>query len=396
MPHPDASPSLSSALSPSPARYPRASMHVVPMLAPNDTAAFRALFSSGGVDPASVVALIAKSEGSGLHNDYARVFADVSLRTALAEARGCPVEDLADSVTVAVSGGSPGVISPHVTVVTQEWVPDLPAGLPGVGLVVGRGHTEPILPEDIGRCAQVDKVADAVAAAMLDAGVTDPADVHLVMVKGPALSSRAVADALSRGQTVVTGDYGIGPMGSMCWSNDASALGVAVALGEVKRDLVADDRIRSDWDLFSAVAATSSGGEKRGGEVLLLANSAQSASELRIGHGITRDMADTEGIKTAIRTAGVDFDCCLSPAQQAQVVQVFGKFVLPGSDVLRGQHITALDDHEAHHVAKAVGGALVVSITGQPMSFISGGERNSHMGPPGGNPVAAVVRRLPA
>jgi cyanuric acid amidohydrolase len=72
---------------------------------------------------------------------------------------------------------------------------------------------------------------------------------------------------------------------------------------------------------------------------------------------------------------------------------VFAKFVLPGSDVLRGRHITALDDHEAHHVAKAVGGALVVSVTGEPMSFVSGGERNSHMGPPGGNPVAAVVRR---
>jgi cyanuric acid amidohydrolase len=64
--------------------------------------------------------------------------------------------------------------------------------------------------------------------------------------------------------------------------------------------------------------------------------------------------------------------------------------------VLHGRHITALDDHEAHHIAKAVGGALVVSVTGEPMSFVSGGERNSHMGPPNGNPVAAVIRRTTA
>jgi cyanuric acid amidohydrolase len=107
-------------------------------------------------------------------------------------------------------------------------------------------------------------------------------------------------------------------------------------------------------------------------------------------------MADTSGIKQALRSAGLQFDCCLSEADRGRVAQVFAKFVLPGTDVLHGRHITALDDHEAHHIAKAVGGALVVSITGEPMSFISGGERNSHMGPPGGNPVAAVVRRSAA
>jgi cyanuric acid amidohydrolase len=128
----------------------------------------------------------------------------------------------------------------------------------------------------------------------------------------------------------------------------------------------------------------------------VLANSPDSASPLRVGHGVTLDMADTSGIKQALRSAGLDFDCCPSAADRGRVAQVFAKFVLPGSDVLHGRHITMLDDHEAHHVAKAVGGALVVSITGEPMSFISGGERNSHMGPPGGNPVAAVVKRTGA
>lgn len=375
--------------------YLDAALTVVPMLAPNDTAALRELFASGAVDPHAVVALVAKSEGSGLPNDYGRVFADLSLRTALAEARGCPVEDIADDVTIAVSGGTPGVLSPHVTVITRTEVSKLPADRPGKGLVVGRAHTEEILPEDIGRSAQIDKVAAAVAAAVADAGVSDPADVHMVLVKGPALSTKGVLDAASRGRAVVTEDFGIGPMGSMCWSNDAAALGVGVALGEIDRNAITDAKVRRDWSLYSEVAATSSGGEKRVGEVLVLANSAASASAFRVGHGITRDLADNEGIKAALRNAGLEFGCCPGADDRADIAQVFAKFVLPGTDVLRGRHITALDDHEAHHVAKAVGGALVVNVTGEPMSFVSGGERNSHMGPPGGNPVAAVVRRMP-
>ncbi len=374
--------------------YFRAGLTVVPMLTPNDTSAFTAAMTSGEIDPASVVALIAKSEGSGLFNDYARVFADTSLRQALAAARGCAVDAIADMVTIAVSGGTPGVISPHVTIITQTEVDEIPQDLPGVGLVVGRSHTTEILPEDIGRTAQVDKVAVAVAEAMASARITDPADVHMVLVKGPALSAAGIADAASRGKTVVTRDYGIGPMGSMCWSNDAAALGVGCALGEIDRGALTDDMIRRDWNLFSSVAATSSGGEKRVGEVLLLANSADSASDFRVGHGITRDMADVEGIKSAIRSAGIDFGCALTDADRSRLGQVFAKFVLPGSNMLRGRRITALDDHEAHHVAKAVGGALVVSVTGEPMAFISGGEQNSHMGPPDGNPVAAVVRRV--
>ena len=373
--------------------YLKAGMHVVPMLDPSDTSALSALLESGLADPSKVVALIAKAEGSGLHNDHGRTFADQSLRRALASARGCRMDEIADAVTIAVSGGSPGVISPHVTVITQAEVDSIPAGLPGVGLVVGRSHTTEILPEDIGRTSQVDKVALAVGEAMTNARITDPSSVHMVLVKGPALSSKSVEDAASRGNSVVTKDFGIGPMGSMCWSNDGAALGVAVALGEVDRDEVTDDKIRNDWSLFSSVAATSSGGEKRVGEVLLLANSVSSASDLRVGHGITRDLADTSGVKDAIRSAGIAFECCMSEGDQANLVQVFAKFVLPGSDQLRGRRITALDDHEAHHVAKALGGALVVSVTGEPMCFVSGGERNSHMGPPGGNPVAAVVRR---
>ena len=58
----------------------------------------------------------------------------------------------------------------------------------------------------------------------------------------------------------------------------------------------------------------------------------------------------------------------------------------------RGQHITLLDDHNAYQIGKALGGMLIASVTGRTANYVSGGERNSHQGPPGGNIVAAVVR----
>jgi cyanuric acid amidohydrolase len=374
---------------------PRVTMTVLPMLTPNDVSAVTAALTDGTVDPHSVIAVIGKSEGHGLYNDYGRLFAETSLKGAIAAARGTSDEQVADTVTFVVSGGTPGVISPHATLVTQEWVPaDEAEGKPASGgLVVGRAHTEEILPEEIGRVGQIDKVAAAVKEAMASVGITDPADVHLVLAKGPALTQRTIADAHSRGASVVTIDPGIGPMGSMCFSNDGAALGIATALGEVDRELISDTVVRQDWSLFSSVAITSAGGEKRRGEVIVMGNRPDSASDIRIGHGITADFADMGGVLGALKDAGLDFDGLPSDDDKARIVQVFAKFAVPGTNVLRGAHITMLDDHEAHHVAKAVGGALVVSVTGRPASFVSGGERNSHMGPPGANPVAAVISR---
>ena len=374
---------------------PVAELFVVPMKTPADTAALERLLGEGGVDPHSVVAVVGKSEGSGLPNDYGRMFADLQVRQVLADARGTTAEAIAEEVTIAMSGGAPGTVAPHATVLTQRWITPSDeldtAPSPG-GLVFGRSHTNEILPEDIGRVAQVDATSDAVTRAIADAGITDLSQVHLVLVKGPALSAESIASCIAKGVEPVTRDPGIGPMGSMCYSNDAMALGVGVAMGEIERAEIADSVIRNDWSLFSNVAATSSGGEKRKGEVLVIANRADSRSSYRAGHGITTAVGQSDGIKAALRSAGLDFACCPDETQQAKIAQVFAKFTLPGSSQLNGTRITMLEDHEAHHVAKAVGGAVVTSVTGLTMAFISGGEANSHMGPPNGNPICAIVR----
>ncbi|MGO1948099.1 MAG: ring-opening amidohydrolase [Mycobacteriaceae bacterium] len=377
---------------------PLVEMIVCPMTAPSDTSALERAVEDADFSPADVIALVAKSEGHGLPNDYGRVLCEQSLKSSLATLRGTDTDEVSASTSVIVSGGSPGVLSPHVTVIAQRWVPadpERPAEPEpdGGGLVLGRATTEPILPEHVGRRAQVETVSTAVAAAMSDAGVADPSDVHLVMVKGPALTPRTIDEALASGKSVVTTDPGIGPQGSMCFSNDASALGVAVALGEVPDSAVTDEVIRQDWSLFSSVAATSAGGEKKQGEVLLLANRADSLSPLRIGHSLITDLLDTDGVRRALANAGLDVGPQATGDERGRIAQVFAKVCIPASNELRGAPIVLNADHEAHHVAKALGAAIVGSVTGKTTAFVSGGEKNSHMGPPGANPVAAVVRR---
>jgi cyanuric acid amidohydrolase len=368
-------------------------MHVCPMRSPSDASAVEELFASSGVRPESVVALVGKTEGSGLHDDFSRELAHLRLSEVLAQHLGIRPAEIEDRVTFVLSGGCYGVIAPHVTVLTLRWIEVEPGALPSERrLVLGRAHSEAILPEEVGRMGQVCKVAAAVRHAMRESGIADPSDVHSVMVKAPSLSWATIHDAESRSATVVTHDLSAGESGAICYSNDASALGVALALGEVPEAALRDDIIRRDWSLYSAVAATSSGGEKRRAEVLLLGNRQGSASDLRIGHAVIRDPIDAEGVKDALRSAGLDFACCPSAEDRRRIVQVFAKLIVPGSDQLRGRRITLLDDPEAHRSAKAVGGTLVASITGDPAIFLSGGEKNSHQGPPGGSPIAAVVR----
>jgi cyanuric acid amidohydrolase len=166
-----------------------------------------------------------------------------------------------------------------------------------------------------------------------------------------------------------------------------------MALGEVPESALSDGVVRRNWDLYSEVAMTSSGGEKRHGEVVVFGNSASSRSALRIGHAVTRDFIDAEGVRKALRSAGLRFNDGLpDEADLSRLVHVFAKSVIPGSDQLRGHRITLLDDVDAYQIGKALGGMLVASVTGRTTNYVSGGERNSHQGPPGGNIVAAVVR----
>jgi cyanuric acid amidohydrolase len=371
----------------------RVDMFVCPMATPSDISGLQRLADEGKIRPDTLVAIAGKTEGTGQHDDWGRVWADVVLREWTAKFLGIPVSDVAKQVIFVLSGGCPGVITPHIAVVTREWVevPDR-AGSAEKRLVVGRAGSEAMPPEEVGRMGQIEKVAEATRRAMADAGLTDPKDVHLVMVKVPGLTTSSIKDAESRGKTVVSHDLTFGPEGAGVYANDAAALGVAMALGEVPANALSDEVVRRNWNLYSNVAMTSSGGEKRHGEVVLFGNATGSRSSLRIGHAVTKDFIDAEGVRNALRSAGFEFEGLPAESDLARLVHVFAKSVIPGSDQVRGQRITLLDDVDAYQIGKALGGMLVASVTGRTTNYVSGGERNSHQGPPGGNIVAAVVR----
>jgi len=374
----------------------RVEMFVCPMASPSDTTGLQKLADDGKIAPDNLVALVGKTEGTGAHDDWGRVWADVALREWTARFAAIPVAEVANRVVFVLSGGCPGVITPHIVAVTRQWVEvpdgDLNKGS-GKRLVVGRAGSEPMPPEEVGRMGQIRKVAEATRRAMADAGLSDVKDVHLVMVKVPGLTTASIKDAESRGRTVVSHDLTFGPEGAGVYANDAAALGVAMALGEVKESSLSDEVVRRDWSLYSEVAMTSSGGEKRHGEVVVFGNSIHSQSPLQIGHAVTKDFIDAEGVRNALRSAGLRFEGGLpDEADLSRLVHVFAKSVIPGSDLIRGQRITLLDDADAYQIGKALGGMLIASVTGRTTNYVSGGERNSHQGPPGGNIVAAVVR----
>src|SRR5207237_7811600 len=284
----------------------RVEMFVCLSAMPADTSGLQGLADAGRIKPDTLVALVGKTEGTGAHDDWGRVWADVALREWTAKFLGIPVDEVAKHVIFVLSGGCPGVITPHIAAVTREWV-DVPddgaAAVKDKRLVVGRAGSDPMPPEEVGRMGQIRKVAAATRLAMTDGGLSDPKDVHLVMVKVPGLTTASIQDAESRGKTVVSHDLTFGPEGAGSYANDAAALGVAMALGEVPESKLSDDVVRRDWDLYSEVAMTSSGGEKRHGEVVVFGNSTTSQSPLKIGHAVTKDFIDAEGVRTALRSA---------------------------------------------------------------------------------------------
>lgn len=373
------------------AKVQNVDVYKIPMGSPTDVSGIVSLIDDGKLDPKNIVAIIAKTEGNGLVNDFSRGLTELTLKVMLSERIGVSREVIADQVSMVMSGGCPGLMSPHYTVFARSWVDG--AETPDKRLVVGVAYTDELLPEDIGRMRQIELVGKAVRKAMEESGIAHPNDVHFVQVKNPLLTKSKIAEAKKRGNTVVTEETGITYNGSMCYANDASALGVGLGLNEIPRDKLNDGMVRRDFSLFSNVSSTSSGGEKNRAEVVLLGNSVRSISKFRIGHSIMRDLVDANGVREALRSAGLRFDLDPSEADRKSIVNVFAKAVVPSHGFCRGRRFAMHDDSDiGTKPARAIGNAIIASVIGDTMNYVSGGEVDSHSGPSDGNPIAAIIR----
>ncbi len=338
---------------------------------PQDTAPLAAAIATGEVDPASIVAIVGKTEGNGCVNDFTRGYATLSLKLLLADALKCAPSEIDRRVAIVMSGGTEGGLSPHLLVFCREAAPSA-AGEPR--LAIGVGLTREFAPEEIGRAPQIEATAQAVAAALKEAGIAAPSDVHFVQIKCPLLTKERIEEAARRGATVATDDT----YHSMALSRGASALGVAVALGEVPT--AGEAAICRDWSLYSGVASTSAGVELLRNEIVVLGNAPGWGGDLVIDHAVMKDAIDAESARRLLARLG------------GEVVAVLAKAEASPTGEIRGRRHTMLDDSDIHSTrhARALVGGVLAGVVGDTLLYVSGGAE--HQGPPGGGPVAIIAK----
>ena len=355
----------------------------IPTKGPGDVSGLMRLIEAGKIAPASILAVLGKTEGNGGVNDFTREYAMAALCAALSPHLELTPRAVENRIAFVMSGGTEGVLSPHLTVFTRT-VTDAPNGGQGdKRFSIGIAHTRDFLPEEIGRKVQIDETVKSVHEAMKDAGIDDVRDVHFVQVKCPLLTSERVEAALHRGhKTVTTSAYT-----SMGYSRGASALGVARALGEIKE--FEETEVLKNWELYSSVASASAGIELMHNVVIVMGNSRAATSPFVIGHALMRDAIDLSAVTEALKSVGLGLADERAPDR---LVNIFAKAEASPDGMVRGFRHTMLDDSDVgstRHARAAVGG-LIGGLSGTGAVYVSGGAE--HQGPPGGGPVAVIAR----
>jgi barbiturase len=346
-----------------------------------DASGVEACIRNGQFKADEVIAVIGKTEGNGGVNDFTRILADQAFRAVLKK-HGSRSEAEIAKIPMVWSGGCDGVITPHATVFARN----SKTGTANKSrLVIGTAMSGEILPEDIGRPAMVEKVAEGVRAAMRDAGITDPADVHYVQTKTPLLTVDSVLDAHSRRKEVACEVHD-----SMGVSNGTTGLGIAVALGEIKMPKA--EEICRNLDLYSSVASCSSGVELTQAQIVLLGNKAGAAGPYRIGHSVMKDALDIDGIYESIRNAGLELpERPRAEDLKGRLVNCFMKCEADRTGKLRGRRQIMMDDSDVpwHRHAKGAVGGVAAAAIGDPAVFVS--VDAMHQGPQGGGPCIAII-----
>ncbi|KAL4899356.1 cyanuric acid hydrolase/Barbiturase [Aspergillus multicolor] len=326
---------------------------------PADTTPLLRLEKEG--HPASdVLAVIGKTEGNGCVNDFSR--------TLSAHAFEAPARIPASAVTV-FSGGTEGVLSPHVTFLVRS--------RERTGLVACSAHTRPLAPQEVGTEVQSREVAGVIFALIADAGI--PADaVRLVLVKCPLLTSADIEQVRAAAQVPITADT----YHSMAFLRYASVLGIALSLGEITPGELAAGLGGELGAVWSPRASCSSGAELKRCHIMVLAADPQEAQgRLRATSGYMKDAMD----------AGVVLEMLDQiKAEDGKVEQVFVKAEADPSGSIRGLRHTMNTDSDIHstrHARAAVGG-LVAGLVGDSAVYVSGGGEGQ--GPPGGGSLCIV------
>jgi cyanuric acid amidohydrolase len=112
----------------------RALVHRISANAPDDVSGIAAAIASKQIDPGAVIAVLAKTEGNGLVNDFSRGHATLAL--SLLFQRHLPAQQAAQ-ICLVMSGGTEGAMTPHWLVFERR--DGEKAAKPA--LAIGRAHT---------------------------------------------------------------------------------------------------------------------------------------------------------------------------------------------------------------------------------------------------------------
>jgi cyanuric acid amidohydrolase len=350
---------------------------------PDDIAVIQNAIDSGEIEPNSIVTILGKTEGNGCVNDFTRAFAVRALRDLLAAHVG---RSKAEQIAMVMSGGTEGCLSPHWIVFEARETNEAPRGM---ALALGVARTPELPFEHLGRRGQVQMVAEAVRAAMQDAGIKDPKNCHYVQVKCPLLTSERIQEVALRNKTVSVQDT----LKSMSVSRAASALGVALALEESSLDTIHDDMIGIDLGVYSNRAGSSAGVELNDHEIMVAGMSDEWSGPLAIDHTVMTDGIDIEPVRDALSRLGLATAGQLVGKDRTRIHAVLAKAEASQSGQIRNNRHIMLDDSDissTRHARSYVGGALA-GLFGFTDLFVSGGAE--HQGPDGGGPVAIIVSR---
>jgi cyanuric acid amidohydrolase len=349
---------------------------------PADTFLLEQFLDDGRIRAEDVVCIIGKTEGNGGRNDFTRDLAMRAFEEVFSARLGIPRQAVGDRIIFSLSGGTEGVVSPHIVVFTKQ--EDDATATSGKRLALASGFTRDFAPHEIGRMPQIEETARIVRQLVSELHA-DPNDVHLVQMKGaiPAATFDEAQAAEAAGRPL---------RNDMVHSRGASALGVALALGEVSSAQLSDHVVCRDWSLYSGVASCSAKPGLARTEVLLFANVAGAGGDLVIEHTPLEDMLDVRSIHALLARLGLPADMQLTDPQRARIVGVFAKSEADPRGTIRGRRHTMLtdDDISDTRYSRCVLSSVLAAVLGETAVYVS--TRAEHHGPLGGGALAIIAR----
>jgi cyanuric acid amidohydrolase len=274
------------------------------------------------------------------------------------------------SAVTIFSGGTEGVLSPHVTFIVKD--------KSDTGLLAAVGRTRVLEPHEIGTAVHGKEVSKAVAAMIQQLGVPKE-DVKLVLIKCPLLTSAKLETIRAARKTPVTTDT----YDSMAKSRYACAVGISLALGEMHE--LELEHAFSHGTAWSPKASCSSGAELDDCHILVLASMAE-GGHVKAVSNYMKDAIDAKAVMSLMHQVMKD---------KGEVVQVFAKAEADPKGLIRGYRHTMNTDSDIHstrHARAAVGG-LIAGLCEDTQIYVSGGAEGQ--GPPGGGSLCIVYKCQP-